>query len=124
MDDGLGNADHEGEHELRALEQEVVLAEFDQAVQPEGVDVRGRDEVSAHVEARGAPGQGAARPDHESLEPGNDAARPPRTRNRLFSSRVRHRPTGVRSLPQDDLCLITPHPPSFLPASYPTPTSI
>src|SRR3546814_7319732 len=50
IDDGLGNADHEGEHELRALEQEVVLAEVDQAVQPEGVDVRGRDEVSRSEE--------------------------------------------------------------------------
>src|SRR3546814_11269976 len=64
-----------GEHELRSLEQEVVLAEVDQAVEPKGVDVRGRDEVSAHVEDRGDPGQGAARPDHESLESGNEADR-------------------------------------------------
>src|SRR3546814_3264898 len=86
IDDGVGNVDIEGEHELRALEQEVVLAEVDQAVQPEGVDVRGRDEVSAHVEDSGDPGKGAARPDHESLESGNEADRLGSAGNRLFRS--------------------------------------
>src|SRR3546814_18160301 len=97
MDDGLGKADHEGEHELRALEQEVVLAEVDQDVQPEGVDVRGRDGVSAHVEDRGDPGQGAARPDHESLASGSEGDRRGSTVNRLLFYRVRIRPSGMRS---------------------------
>src|SRR3546814_2733414 len=52
IDAGLGNADHEGEHELRAPEQEVVLAEVAQALQPEGVEVRGRDEASAQDRKR------------------------------------------------------------------------